>query len=107
MKIFQSIERRFGSLGIYIRQAFQENRFNSKNLTILCIFVVFTILTMAFFLFEAENFREYSESFYVTVCTIFNSFAFTIFMWKHSELFELIMAIETTIQKRKHLKLKN
>lgn len=101
MKIFQQLEKPFGHLGIYIRQAYQENWLNSRNFIVLSILIVLSISITTYLLFIAKKFQEYSESFYVFVCAVLYSVCFIIYIWKTIKVFELIVNIETTIQKRK------
>lgn len=101
MKIFQTLAKLFENVGISVRQAFGENLLNKKNVIVFCLLIVFSTLTTAFFLFEAKTFREYAESFYISVSMIMISVCFALFIWKTVKIFELIVTIETIIQHRK------
>lgn len=59
------------------------------------------MLTLIFLLFIAEEFVEYSESFYPFATSLLNLCNITVLILNGSKIFELINHIESTVEKRK------
>lgn len=101
MKIFETVIIIFQSRGVIWPQKYQKNPFNVKNLLILFILVVYSILTLLYFLLEARTFTEYANSFFTTLTTFFCSMIFAIVISKTPRIFKLIDNLKAIVHKRK------
>lgn len=100
MKIFVSIRECFEFAGFYQPHAFQNKPLNLKSVMIANYLSLNVILSVMFFIFEAINFEEYSESFYISVTYFTILILCTEFIRNTARIFELIMNFENAIQKR-------
>lgn len=97
MKIFQLICILSKPLGIIN---------DSINLNVVIAFsflACHTVLSIAYFLFQAEILAELIESFYICVTTIAYLSYFITFLWKKSNLSKFIVDFDKFIEKRKFL----
>lgn len=100
MKIYTSILKHFGTLGLTAPQPFQKHPFHLRNLLTLFAFGLTTLSYIIFALFGAETISEYAESFFVCSSMIFECTIFTILLSKTVKLFDIIQNIEGAIGKR-------
>lgn len=86
MKIFQSTKKFLETVGITA----ESRPFNMRNLIVLGIFAISTILVWGFLFLRASNFKEYTESIYMSsvILAIFATFIFVI--WRKSNIFQFI-----------------
>lgn len=100
MKLFQVFRKCMDTIGLRDPITKQENAFPFKRF----IFPIYLWLSVAsssmFFVFEAETFDEYSESFYTIATAICLGSFNTEFVRNSSSIFELITKFEENIQKR-------
>lgn len=113
MKLFQSVQKYYRTLGVYAPQSNQNYAFNWRNLVVLFALTQGFIFTMAFCLLQAKTVREYGDSFYVSVTEFADAIYFLSNIWKMRKFFKLIEQFENFIEKSKsknvilHLKTKN
>lgn len=67
---------------------------------ILLILIQFALAAIAFLLFEAGNFREYAESFYIFATSSLKMCTFSVTMRKKARIFKLIDDYENIIENR-------
>lgn len=86
MKIFQSTVKFLESLGITL----QSRSLNVRSSITIILLGTMTSLICAFLFCEASNFKEYTESIYMSSVTIaiFTTYLFVI--WKREHLFQFI-----------------
>lgn len=101
MKIFQLIQKTFEASGIRRAQAHKKHPFNKKNSTIYLFLIQFTISVHLFLIFQAETFREYADSFFMCMSTIFVFVCFMVTLWKQKNIFDLIDDFEDIIERRR------
>lgn len=65
--LFQSAQRYQRLMGIYATELNERAPFNYRNLFCLFCFTQFWISSFLFFLIRADSFRDYADSFYVTM----------------------------------------
>lgn len=104
MKFFNSIRKSSEIVGIYHHQVFEKHSINLKNYVIMATLALNIILSGAFFLFEAQTFSEYSESFYGTSFFVLVFVFIEEFIRNNFATNELITNLENTIQKRMYFK---
>lgn len=101
VKIFQAIQKSLANLGYYRPQSFENfQRFNSRNLLILSIFLMGSILSGIFFFYEAKTILEYSQTIYSLATSLGMLFVFGNFLYKMKNVNELIVNFEKIIKKR-------
>lgn len=100
MKIFDSLWRDLGFLGINQPKMFHQNPFNKRNLVSVVALVMFAVSAIGFLIFEAETFDQYSESFYVVATSICYTECCLALVWKRRQIFQLTTDFETIIEKR-------
>lgn len=97
MKIFELIRKHFESIGLTASQSLQPKRFNVKNVILLLIFGVNSVLTGAYIALTANDFEGYVYSLFgcstALVCLI--SYAYLI--RRMSNIFKFITQLESTI----------
>lgn len=99
MKILQSIEDLFDFMGIRRQQLPKKHLLNLRNILIITLFVQFSVTTFTFFLFKANTFTEYANSFYITATAAFNIFTFPWNISQSRNIFKLIDQMEAIIKK--------
>lgn len=99
MEIYQIIKDLYRLVGIIPPVSSERHPFNRKNLLVLSIFSAIVLSENIFFFFNAENFQEYIDSFYVvfTVDTAWWNYAAIV--WEMSKIYEFIENLENTIKK--------
>lgn len=101
MKIFHSIQRYYGLLGVNLSQAFQEGSFDVTKYGVILFMCICFTSSAAYFMFEATIFRQYAECFYACVTMLTNLFNLAVIIWKIPKILKLINDLECVIQKRK------
>lgn len=96
MKILESIQNYFEVIGIVPSL---DHRLNEKNVTILLLFGMFTVATNIFFVYEAENFREATNSFYAACSATLTTFSFAAIIGKTNQIFDFIESFRNIITK--------
>lgn len=86
MKIFQSTKKFLESVGITA----ESRPLNMRNLIVLVVFAIMMILIWGFLFFRASNFKEYTESIYMSSVTLAIFSTFTFVIWKKSNVFQFI-----------------
>lgn len=97
MKIFQTVQKNFGILGICRDQP----RFNGKSLIACLIYGLGTILSAIFLICEADTFNEYTNNLYITTALAVGLFCLTNIILKMKELFALADKIEKSLDESK------
>lgn len=67
IRLFQSAQKYQRLMGIYVTESNERAPFNYRNLFCLSCFAQFLVSSFLFFLFQADSFRDYADSFYVTM----------------------------------------
>lgn len=101
MKIFESIQKQFGLLGIQSTLCPQRYSFNVKNSIALLILGQCSIISIIFLIFETKSLKDYADSLYMSATAILLTFNFLVYILNTSNIFELIANFENTIEKRK------
>lgn len=101
MKLFESVQKYFRTLGIHPPESSEKSTYNLLNLIVLLVLVTGSIFTMAFCLFKAITVREYGDSFYASVTEMANTVYLLSNIWKMRTIFNVITRLEDFIQKRK------
>lgn len=86
MKIFQSTKKFFVDVGI----APDDRYFNVRSSLTLLVFVIMATLICSFLFFEASNFKEYTESIYITSVTIAIVSTYLMVIWKKEYIYLFI-----------------
>lgn len=99
MKIYRTIIDLYGIVGILPPKSTEMFPFNRINLLVLIIFSAIVVSENIFFFCYAENFQEYTDSFYVlfTVDTAWLNYAAIV--WEMRNIFRFIRSLENTIGK--------
>lgn len=101
MKLFESVQKYFRTLGIRPPESSEKSSYNFLNSMVLLVLVTGSIFTMAFCLFKAITVREYGDSFYASVTEMANTVYLLSNIWKMRTIFNVITRLEEFIQKRK------
>lgn len=87
-------------MGVNSSQLSEERLLNLRNLFGLFMFAQHTCSTSAFFLFKAQTFQEYSDSFYISSTALGAALNYTYVVCKMAKVFDLIQNLEKVIEKR-------
>lgn len=98
MQIFQSLRSYMHIFGV---DPNQKSMFNYRNVSVLLVASQFLVSAAMFFIFEAETFREYTESFNVLSIASINTFMAIVIILKATQFHKLIEMFEQTIEDRK------
>lgn len=91
-------------MGIYRPRPFEQfHRVNWLNSSFLLFLVFFSVATILYVIFEADNFDEYSESFSGVANGIVTFCLFIGYISKTPDIFQLISDFEKTIAQSKYL----
>lgn len=101
VKLFQSVQEYFKTMGIFPTQPNQKYSFNLMSFFILLSMFMLLIPSMAFFLLKAETIEEYFDTFYASSSVLAYIVCFIVNIWKMTNLIELIKRYENSISKRK------
>lgn len=103
MKIFQSVQAYFAQLGISPQsQSVKRHSFDMKNVMIFVSIAGAFVVCSLFLVFEANDFKEYSNCFFSTITFLMGIFDYAIHVWKMKELFHFIKKFEHFIQRSKY-----
>lgn len=97
MKLFEIVRRNFAILGI----SPHKHPFNRNSLETFFICGLSCILCGVFLICNANTFREYTESIYMTTMQMVIASIFTIVVVKTSKLFQFVDDFEKYIENRK------
>lgn len=88
--IFKELQKNAVHIGIDRKQLTTKYRLNEKSL--MCFFVlgILVICSDMYFFHLAKNFREYTESFYITSMSNAGTLVFLIAIWKMNVMFQFI-----------------
>lgn len=67
IRLFQSVRKYQFLMGIYVTDSNERAPFNYKNVIFLGSVAQLLISSLLFFVFQADSFREYANSFYATI----------------------------------------
>lgn len=102
MKLFQSIQVYFASLGIKPpSEQLQKYPFNTANVLTLIVMLQFAVSTTAFFVFDARNFKQIADSFYPSSNAISGTVNFIVVICNLAKIFKLIENYETALRASK------
>lgn len=101
MKLFQAIRDNLATFGIYQLEPSEKNPFNRRNLAVLLAFALSTLSAIAFFLFDADSFRESADSFFVWITVLLTFIGTLIVILKTDDVFQFIANMEKIIGNRK------
>lgn len=101
VKLFQSVQEYFQTMGIYPTQPNQKYSFNLMSFLILVSMLVFLVPSMAFFLLKAETIEEYYNTFYASSSVLAYIACFMVNVWKMTNLLDLIARYERNILRSK------
>lgn len=99
MKIFQSIQKYFATLGIQPLQFDQKYSINVRSLMIWLLMFIPVIDGNIPQFYKAKNFEDYTNGIYDISITIENSYDFGIHIWVAAKLFTFIENFEKIIEK--------
>lgn len=100
MKILQSVQKYFSHLGISSEQSKQTKRpINARIAMVNLMFVTYIILNCVYLFHVAGNFKEYTQSIYMTISAISNFSFHTVLVRQMKEWFRLIDGIEKSINR--------
>lgn len=103
IKYFQFIQILYRIVGIQPLKA-QNSLFasyNWRNLTVLLLFLIMSTASVAFFLYKAHSFTEYSDSFYQSITFSFIGICFLSVIPKMNDIFILMENYERFVEKSK------
>lgn len=98
MKVLKSTKEYFALLGIIPAQSNQKHPFNLRNGIVYTLFGSCAMFSLIFLIFKADTFVDFSTSFYTTNAVFVNAAYFSIFVWKMSDLFEVVQTLENFIE---------
>lgn len=101
MELFLTIQTYAAIIGINRSYAKQKIKFNRRNVIILMLFGIFTILTTAYLYYDVHTAQEYAETFFAWITWLAISIGFFIMILKSVNLFEMFEHFEKTIECRK------
>lgn len=102
MKIFQPTEKFLESVGITL----QSRSLNVRSSSVIMAFIVMLTLVCAFLFCEASNFREYTESIYISSVTIAAFLTYVSVIWKKESIFQFNDCFEEIVETSKCLQFK-
>lgn len=103
MKFFRKIQECFAVIGINSHQSIQKCPLNARNAVCFLVFVLNLVSSIAYLLWEAKNFGEYSNAaFSISGATICGATMAT-FIWMMPNLFRFFTSVENIANKSKLL----
>lgn len=91
----------FQMLGINLRQSnLNHLQFNAQNMQHLLLFILGTIASICYPIFEANRFEEYIASFYIVSSMIICLTVYASIIWRIQKFVEFFTSLEITIQAR-------
>lgn len=102
MKLFQSVQSFYCTMGVYPPEPNQRLSFRLKRIFFpLSSFITFLAL-VAFFFFEAQTVEQYASAFHGSITELVILADFHIIAWQMPNILKLIENFERFIEKRKH-----
>lgn len=103
MKLFLRFKNVCKNFGLHETQPFEKNQhwLNVKAFVVLFFTGQFVLSSMAYLVIEANTFREYANSFYLSTSFTATFIIGILFIWKAEQIFNVITNFEIAIQKRK------
>lgn len=102
MKILESNQEYFKTVGITRHQAMQWQPFNMKNLLEFLAFCLCAVPSVGFLAFEANTFDEYTESVYFLSANILVAIIFLMFILTMADFFAFIDGWEQCAMQSKY-----
>lgn len=99
MIFFQSIRENFAIIGIHSHQSTQKCPFNARSVACLLIYILGLISSVAYLLYEARNFAEYSNAAYSISGGIVCGVTMATMVWIMPKLFQFFTCIENIASK--------
>lgn len=96
MKILQSVQHNFATLGINLSQPIQQHPLNLKRLLIILVFGTANTLNYVS-IFQAHSFKEYIDSIHVGLALTLGSTLFGIILFQRTKISELIRCFEKIV----------
>lgn len=90
ISVFETFKKNAVNIGIDQEQLTRKNTFNEKNLKCFSALGILVISSDLYFFHLASNFREYTESFYITSMSNAVFLVFSVAIWKMEALFQFI-----------------
>lgn len=87
---FELFQKNAVTIGIDRKQLTAKNAFNAQSLKCFFVLGMLVIFSDVYFFHLANNFREYTESFYITSMSNSVFLVFSIAVWKMKALFLFI-----------------
>lgn len=100
MKIFQTVQENMSHLGISQYCSMQKNPINWRNMSVLLLQIVSTVMYCMYLFYVAATFKEYTESAYVCMLKFATTIIFTILLWRMQKLFDCLNRIEEITNER-------
>lgn len=101
MRIFLSIQYSLKVLGIYRPRAFEQfHRINLRNASFFIFFLLFSIATILYMVYEVDTFRGYSEALLGVAVGLSIIGGSIVFITKTNNIFQLIDDFEKAIDQR-------
>lgn len=101
IKMFRSVQKNFGTIGIGPNRAMQSHPFDAKILIHSMALSLGFIGTLMYTVIDAKTFLEFTQSIYVSSSIFFGAVIFVVLILNASELFELINDCECLISTSK------
>lgn len=101
IQFFQHIQKLYGIVGI--RPLKTRNSpfasYNWRNLTLLFLFLMMSLASVAYFLFEACTFTEYSASYFASTAVLIHSACLSSIVPKMADIFTLMEKFGEFVEK--------
>lgn len=98
MRFFQDIRNTFATEGIYEHQMYS---LSLKTVVILGHLGICSFCSLLYFIFMADNIRDFAESFYLFATCLFHFCVLLTLALKSGKIFELFEMFESEIERRK------
>lgn len=90
MKLFQSVQETFATLGITLNQSMKNNPFNTRTLAAFSSYILTVTLYTVFLFHDAKTFWEYTDNIYTNSATIVIVVCYVIIALNMEKCFALI-----------------
>lgn len=101
MKLFQSVQEFYQTMGIYPSQPNQNRSLNLRNLLILLSMISLIVCAMGYFILRAKTALELAETFYLSSTELACLINFIISFWKIDNIQMFSEKVEEFIQNGK------
>lgn len=99
MKLFETVQRNFASVGYSLLYSNQKYHLNARNMTVIFLLTINTLANGAYILYNTESFEEYLQDIYVTSTVAMVLVILMIFIALMSNVFKLIENLEQIVEK--------